>query len=136
MAEWLRRLTRNQIGFPCAGSNPAHSEGVLNPRPCAPNAKLCMKHILREPVVSLDALHVATICCELDSSTLPSIIPGLLQNPVPQVRLELTTSACLTACTDYKYGALTDCATGAGVTCLMVQLSTYITVILADSAIL
>ena len=30
MAEWLRRLTRNQMGFPRAGSNPAHSEGVLN----------------------------------------------------------------------------------------------------------
>ncbi len=34
---------------------------------------------------------------------------------VLQVRLELTTSACLTAGTDYKYGALTDCATGAGI---------------------
>ena len=33
MAEWLRRLTRNQMGFPRAGSNPAHSEGVLNPNP-------------------------------------------------------------------------------------------------------
>ena len=31
-----------------------------------------------------------------------------------QVRLELTTSASLRkACTAYKYGALTDCATGA-----------------------
>ena len=30
MAEWLRRLTRNQMGFPRAGSNPACSEGVLN----------------------------------------------------------------------------------------------------------
>ena len=29
MAEWLRRLTRNQMGFPRAGSNPAHSDGVL-----------------------------------------------------------------------------------------------------------
>jgi hypothetical protein len=37
----------------------------------------------------------------------------VIQNPVPQVRLELTTSAFLTAGTDYKYGALTDCATGA-----------------------
>ena len=36
MAEWLRRLTRNQMGFPRAGSNPAYSEGVLNPGPlCA-----------------------------------------------------------------------------------------------------
>lgn len=42
------------------------------------------------------------------------VLLTVIQNPVPQVRLELTTSACLTACTDYKYGALTDCATGAG----------------------
>ena len=26
MAERLRRWTRNPMGFPCAGSNPAHSE--------------------------------------------------------------------------------------------------------------
>ena len=25
MAEWLRSWTRNPMGFPCAGSNPAHS---------------------------------------------------------------------------------------------------------------
>ena len=31
-----------------------------------------------------------------------------------QVRFELTTSAFLAPFTDYKYGALTDCATGAG----------------------
>ena len=30
-----------------------------------------------------------------------------------QVRFELTTSAFLAPFTDYKYGALTDCATGA-----------------------
>ena len=29
MAEWLRRLTRNQMGFPRAGSNPAGCERVL-----------------------------------------------------------------------------------------------------------
>ena len=50
-----------------------------------------------------------------------------LQNPVPQVRLELTTSAFLTACTDYKYGALTDCATGAGINSLKDHMSIYIT---------
>ena len=33
-----------------------------------------------------------------------------------QVRFELTTSASLAPCTAYKYGALTDCATGATVT--------------------
>ena len=26
MAEWLRRWTRNPMGFPRAGSNPAHDE--------------------------------------------------------------------------------------------------------------
>ena len=29
VAEWLRRLTRNQMGFPRAGSNPAGCERVL-----------------------------------------------------------------------------------------------------------
>ena len=37
MAEWLRRLTRNQMGFPRAGSNPARSGLVLNPRPLGQN---------------------------------------------------------------------------------------------------
>ena len=48
------------------------------------------------------------------------LIYHYFQNVVPRVRLELTTSACLTAKpgrarqdTDYKYGALTDCATRA-----------------------
>lgn len=52
-----------------------------------------------------------------------------VQNPVPQVRLELTTSAFLTACTDYKYGALTDCATGAGINRVLDHISIYITCI-------
>ena len=42
------------------------------------------------------------------------------------MRLELTTSAFLTACTDYKYGALTDCATGAGITSPLDPLAIYI----------
>ena len=29
MAEWLRRLTRNQMGYSRAGSNPARSESFL-----------------------------------------------------------------------------------------------------------
>ena len=47
---------------------------------------------------------------------------------LPQVRLELTTSACLVPPsgggegTDYKYGALTDCATGAD---LLIMLIVY-----------
>ena len=46
MAEWLRRLTRNQMGFPRAGSNPARSDRVLNPRPlgCAPKCKIGANH--------------------------------------------------------------------------------------------
>ena len=39
MAEWLRRLTRNQMGYARAGSNPARSERVLNPRPLGPRAQ-------------------------------------------------------------------------------------------------
>ena len=30
MAEWLRRWTRNPMGFPRAGSNPAHDEFFPN----------------------------------------------------------------------------------------------------------
>ncbi len=30
MAEWLRRWTRNPMGFPRAGSNPAHSGNVIS----------------------------------------------------------------------------------------------------------
>lgn len=50
---------------------------------------------------------------EIFMITFKTFIKNLLR-----VRLELTTSACLNLCehregTDYKYGALTDCATGA-----------------------
>ena len=30
MAEWLRRLTRNQLGSARVGSNPARSEIIIN----------------------------------------------------------------------------------------------------------
>ena len=45
-AEWLRRLTRNQMGFPRAGSNPARSDRVLNPWPlgCVPKRKIGANH--------------------------------------------------------------------------------------------
>ena len=54
------------------------------------------------------ATHVLATC---SGDAYP--VRGNIQKPVPKVRLELTTSACLTTCTDYKYGALTDCATRA-----------------------
>ena len=44
MAEWLRRLTRNQMGFPRAGSNPARSGRVLNPRPLGPSRLRAQTH--------------------------------------------------------------------------------------------
>ena len=43
---------------------------------------------------------------------LTTTLKQLFKNKVPQVRLELTASAFHS--TVYKYGALTDCATGAG----------------------
>ena len=46
MAEWLRRWTRNPMGFPRAGSNPARSEFIF----CSPVDQLFLLQLDRKLV--------------------------------------------------------------------------------------
>jgi hypothetical protein len=88
----------------------------------------CAKSASLWPMDNFDAPQCVRVC-PLRAVGRPwvgtYVLLTVIQNPVPQVRLELTTSACLTACTDYKYGALTDCATGARTCIQLPEMGTH-----------
>ena len=123
VAEWLRRLTRNQFPSGSVGSNPTN----------------CVKDFLDDidesqlsilPVLSLasshrflDSLVVRISACHVEG---PGSIPGrgeifsfstksfsLSTKTVVAPGEARTHNPGITLCTVYKYRALTDCATGA-----------------------
>ena len=114
VAEWLRRLTRNQFPSGSVGSNPTNCEFK----------HFCYNRLHHNALTStqlhqfLDSLVVRISACHVEG---PGSIPGRGEHFwLPEGRKNnaapgeaRTHNPGITLCTVYKYRALTDCATGA-----------------------
>ena len=85
-----------------------------NPRPHQWTRTLSVTLGLKEQLLESGALdHSAILTWRQMGEIVINKVKKLTENKMLQVRFELTTSAFLAPITAYKYGALTDCATGA-----------------------
>ena len=85
-----------------------------NPRPHQWTRTLSAPLGLKEQLLESGALdHSAILTWRLRGKIVIYKLNKLTRTKMLQVRFELTTSAFLAPITAYKYGALTDCATGA-----------------------
>ena len=118
VAEWLRRLTRNQFPSGSVGSNPTNC--VKDYFGCLWACSLCQQFLgplLRSPNHQfLDSLVVRISACHVEG---PGSIPGRGETFSFATKSSAapgearTHNPGITLCTVYKYRALTDCATGA-----------------------